>query len=70
MLSKLKFLLDIIYRIAKVRKTKPVEKFRSKQEDATQVVTSQDTWKIADKYSLMEFLSKKGKWRTGNLIKI
>lgn len=56
--------------IAKVRKTKPVEKFRSKYEDATQVVTSQDRWKIADKYSLMEFLSKKGKWRTGNLIKI
>lgn len=70
MLSKLKFLLDIIYMIAKVRKTKPVEKFRSKYEDATQVVTSQDRWKIADKYSLMEFLSKKGKWRTGNLIKI
>lgn len=48
MLNKLKFLLDITYRIAKVRKTKPVERFRGKYEDATQVVTSQDRWKTAD----------------------
>lgn len=70
MLSKLKSLLDITSMIAKVRKTKPVERFRGKYEDATQLVTSQDRWKTADKYSLMGFPNEKGKCRAGNLLRI
>lgn len=38
MLRKLKYFLDIIYMIAKIRKTKPIEMFGGQYEDATQGV--------------------------------
>ena len=56
--------------IAQIKETKPAERFRGKQEDATQVVTSPDRWKIADKYSLLEFPNEKRKCKVGNLLRI